>query len=1051
MRKLSITSLVFILLLTQIAKAQKTAILLHPDQAFYAAVDLYKKEKYNVAITELEKVQTKYKNTDLIYAECSFYIAASDLELFHKDAEWKLKQFIAQYPENKHLNEAYLLLGKSAFRKKKFEESYKWFQDVDIYELNKEELAELYFKRGYSALELGKNDKAKLDFYEIKDVDNKYATAGNYYYSHIAYLEKNYETALTGFNRLKNDEIFGNIVPYYITQIYFVQKKYKNVISDAPNLLKDSVQVQRTGEINGMIGVSYFKTAQYKEALPYLKKYYETGYSRAAIDNYQLGYCYYKTNDLKNALTYFEKATSGNDTVTQQAWYHIADCHLKNKDKIKSRAAFYSAYSKKANAKIKEDALFSYAKLSYELSYSPFDDAVKALTEYINEYPESSRKEEAYKYLINVYLTTKNYPQVIKSIAEIKNPEPQVLQAYQKALYFLGIENFNSAKYDDAGTNFAKSLKINQDIATNAKAKFWLAESNYQLKEYTTALKQFQEFQTMPNVYSTDEYDLANYSIGYCHFMNKDYASAGNAFKKVIITDKDIEPNKLADAYLRAADCNFMQREFKAALDYYSMAISFKKFDLDYAIYQKSICNGLLKNNSNKIKDLKELESNYPKSPYLASSTFELANTYANDGNVPEAVKYYNKVIKDYPKSSYIVKSYLGLAQLYYNNKDDNNAIKYYDEVVKRDKGSPDAQEAAGAIKKIYESQGKLDELQKYYEANGYSISKNELDSIAYSNARNAYMENNFVKAEDEFEKYLSKFPSCIFLHEAHFYFAEACYKNKKESKALPSYTFLINKPRSTNTETILLRAAWIEYKNKNYNNALAYYLKLNDMAEVPQNKAIANQYAMKAAFNVQKYDTAIDQSNKYLGTEKLSTQQIADAKFIRAKSYFELGRTQDALLEFSILAKGGKSQITSESMYYKALCMHKNNDYVGCEKAIETLIKSEVSDKDVSTKAMILLADNYAAQNDMSSAQATLEAVIDNTSNGEFLKLANDKLAKLKQLQSKSNGMRTNTTNDGGDMKIEYKSDDNTKSLFNENKTIEDLKNEKNNSEPKR
>jgi TolA-binding protein len=1046
MKKLGALAFCLFLLITgQKSFAQKTAILVHPDQAFYSAVDLFKKEKYNSAIYEFEKIQSKYTITDILFAECAFYIAASDLELFHKDAEWKLKQFLSQFPENKHVNEAKFLLGKSAFRKKKFDESYDWFEKVDIYELNKEDLAELYFKRGYSALESGKIAKAKNDFYEIKDVDNKYASAGNYYYSHIAYLEKNYETALSGFNRLKNDETFGSIVPYYITQIYFIQKKYKNVISDAPNLLRDSVQIQRIGEINGMIGVSYFKSAQYKDALPYLKKYYETGYSRDALDIYQLGYCYYKSSDYKLALSFFEKATNGNDTVTQQAWYHIGDCHLKNKDKIKARNAFAAAYKKNANEKIKEESLFNYAKLSYELSYSPFDDAVKALTEYINEYPNSSKKEEAYKYLINVYLTTKNYPQVIKSIAEIKNPEPQVLMAYQKALYYLGVEQFNSNKYEESASNFEKSLKVNQDIATNAKAKYWLAESNYQLKEFNTALKQFQEFQVMPNVFSLDEYDLANYAIGYCHFMNKDYSNAGIAFKKVIVSNKNIDPNKMADAYLRAADSYFMQREFKQALDYYGMAVSYKKYDLDYALYQKSICNGLLKNNTAKVKDLKELETNYPKSTYLASSTFELANTYANDGNMIEAIKYYNKVIKDYPKSSFLIKSYLGLGQLYYNNKDDNNAIKYFDEVVKRDKGSADALEAASTIRKIYESQNKIDELQKYYEANNLSISQNTLDSIAFNNARNTFMENNFIKAEEDFEKYLSKYPSGLFINDAHFYFAEACYKNKKENKALSSYTYIINKPRSTNSETALIRGAWIEYKNKNYKKALTYYIKLEEVAETPQNKAIAYQYSMKSAFQINQFDTAIDQANKFLGVEKLSVQQVNEAKLIRAKSYYESGRIQDALIEFTVLAKGGKSQTTSESMYYKALCLYKNNDYTGCEKAIEYLIKSEVSDKDISTKAMILLSDNYFAQNDLSSAQATIEAVIENTTNAEFLKIANEKLVKIKQVQSNNSGLKTNNT----DMKVEYKSDDNTKSLFNENKTIEDLKSD-NSKEPK-
>jgi hypothetical protein len=205
----------------------------------------------------------------------------------------------------------------------------------------------------------------------------------------------------------------------------------------------------------------------------------------------------------------------------------------------------------------------------------------------------------------------------------------------------------------------------------------------------------------------------------------------------------------------------------------------------------------------------------------------------------------------------------------------------------------------------------------------------------------------------------------------------------------------------------------------------------------------------MKSAYTIQKYDTAIDQANKYLGTEKLSIQQIADAKFLRAKSYLEMGRAQDAAIEFSILAKGGKSQITSESMYYKALCAYKTNDYSACEKAIENLIKSEVSDKDVSTKAMLLLADNYAALNDLSSAEATLEAVIDNTNNGEFLKLAKEKLVALKIRQDKNNGAKISNP-ESNSMKIEYKQDEQSQSLFNENKAIEDLKNEKSTTEPR-
>ena len=44
-----------------------------------------------------------------------------------------------------------------------------------------------------------------------------------------------------------------------------------------------------------------------------------------------------------------------------------------------------------------EDALFSYAKLAFELSYNPLDDAITAFQRYLDKYPNSIRRDEAYK------------------------------------------------------------------------------------------------------------------------------------------------------------------------------------------------------------------------------------------------------------------------------------------------------------------------------------------------------------------------------------------------------------------------------------------------------------------------------------------------------------------------------------------------------------------------------------------------------------------------------------------------------------------------------
>ena len=54
--------------------------------------------------------------------------------------------------------------------------------------------------------------KAGNEFKEVKDTDSKYASAATYYYAHMAYVNKNYETALklyesSGIENLNNEEI----------------------------------------------------------------------------------------------------------------------------------------------------------------------------------------------------------------------------------------------------------------------------------------------------------------------------------------------------------------------------------------------------------------------------------------------------------------------------------------------------------------------------------------------------------------------------------------------------------------------------------------------------------------------------------------------------------------------------------------------------------------------------------------------------------------------------------------------------------------------------
>ncbi|MFL5754245.1 MAG: tetratricopeptide repeat protein [Bacteroidia bacterium] len=1003
MRRISFITFFLLILSLGESIAQKTTIFLDPDMEYKTGLELFDKKKYGAALKSFQNTIDRNKNQkSLVRMDAEYYAAACAIELFHKDGEWRMRNFIEANPESNKVKWAYFYLGKSAFRKKKYEETIDNLEKVETYDLSKDDLAELYFKRGYSYMETGNKDKAKTDLFEIKDIDNKYAHPANYYYSHIAYTEKNYSTALEGFTRLLNNETFGSIVPYYIAQIYFLQEKYDDVIRVAPPLLNDSNHVQKAGEINRIIGESYFNKKDYASAIPYLLKH--NPYSTQ--DFYQLGYAYYRTGDCTAAITNFEKATENKDSLAQNAWYHLADCYLKLNDKVKARGAFNIAYVLGYNPKIKEDALYSYARLCYEMSYSPYNDAIKSFRDYINRYPESPRKEEAYVYLVNCFTSTKNYAQAMKTIEKIKSQDLTLKTIYQKMMYFRGIELYNNMDLDSAKKYFINTINLNTDQVVSALAKYWTGEIYYQKREYMNALNTWKEFQLMTGALNLKEYDIANYNIGYAYFMMRDYSNAGVSFRKFLLSKKTEDALKIADANVRTGDCYFMtnsnKSDFISASDYYETAVALNKIDVDYSIFQKAMCDGLLKNYREKVNGLKMLEDNYPKSQYLPSVSYEIAEAYKALKENENAIRYYKITMEKYPNSSNYISCLMSIGQLYFNDKNDTKAFEYFERVVDKYPNSAEAKDAINLINQIFVAQNKPAEMEAWNAAHGNAVNQALLDAQYFEVARKYYYDDkNCDLAMPEMEKYISKFPNGKFITDAHFCFAECAYSKGLFEKALPSYQFVLSKPRDLHTEIALVKASYIEYKDQNYEAALPLYLQLQDLGETPQNKLSGKLGAMRCAFYLKKYDVAIDEANKVLTTEKISAPQIIESRMIKAKSLFETNRKDEAILDFKYVSKNAKSETGAEAFYFLATINFARKEYKDVERTVNSLINYAYTNNVWNTRGLLLMADVYLAKDEDTNAEATLQAVIDNSGIPEYIEEAKVKLKTLKDKQN--------------------------------------------------
>jgi tetratricopeptide (TPR) repeat protein len=990
--------------------AQKSAIYTDKDYTFKQALDLYDKKEF--AAAQLAFIQVAESSPDrhtLVSTDADYYSALCAMELFHRDAEYLLKKFIHDHPESPRVRNVYFNLGKYNYRKKNYKDAVEWFNKVEVYDLTEEDKSELYFKRGYSYLERDSTAKATSDFDEIRDKNTKYSVPAMYYYSHIQYNGKNYESALQGFQKLEKDPTFGPVVPYYIAQIYYLQRKYNDVIAYTPALL-DSGHTKRLPELARILGESYFKTNRYAEAIPFLERYHKTS-SLSRSDSYELGYAYYMTSNCDAAIASFKEAVGVDDTLAQNAWYHMGACYLKKSDRHFAQNAFGEASRLHFNRAIREDALFVFAELTYELSYSPFNQAIKALQQYIAEYPGSARSDEAYSYLVKINVVTRNYEEALKSIESIKKLNEVLKPVYQQIAYNRGVELYNSFDYDQAIRLFAKSMKYPEDPVTSALAKYWTAEASFQKAErkendgktdrnekdnlYETALDNYKLFMVEPGAPRTPMYNALQYNIGYCLFHMKDYSGAVTAFRKYVM-QKGEPAEKICNAYMRIGDGYYVDKDFANASEYYDLAFNTKTgkpAEKDYALYQRGMALGLEKKYDTKVSVLTSLLNMYPKSVYSAASKYEVAHTYELINRPDDAIPYYRKLIAENNGSPYVRKSYNQLGLIYSNRNDYDNAMVCYKKVVSTDKNSQEAQDARTQIKQIYIDRKDLEGLAKWDESQGNNVATSAYDSLAYKVAKEYYVNGDCQNASASFGKYIQKYPSGIFMLDAAYMKAECDLKNNNPDGALGGYMYVLSQPPGKYTESSLRRAAAISFNKKDYKTAFDNYTKLES---IPQYALDARIGMMRSSWALKDYENATVAANKVLTSDNISPELANEAHLIAARSAMEKHNYDLAYNEYSLAAAGSKNEDGAEAAFQIAFIQNSRKEYKQTEKSIFEMIKKQASYKVWVGKAFLLLSDNYLALNDTFQAKFVLNSFIEHTDLNDLKSIAQDKLNKI-------------------------------------------------------
>jgi tetratricopeptide (TPR) repeat protein len=1011
--------------------AQQTQVYTSPDAQFRHALDLFEKEKYVQAQEEFNKIVFTATDKKNLYAvDAQYYSALCAFELFHKDAEIQLKQFLQDHPESPKCARVRFYLGKYNYRKKKYEEAIVWFRQVELSDLQEEELSEYYFKRGYARYETGHLDSARTDFYEIKDLDSKYAPPATYYYSHISYIQGNYETALLGFTKLSSDETFGPVVPYYIAQIYYLQGRYSEVISYAPPLLDSA---KRAPEIAHLIGASYYRLSRYRESIPFLLKYQAKTNHFSRHDAYELGFAYYKADSANQAVSYFQQAIAdSSDLLAQNAWYHLADCYLKAGDKNSARNAFGKASETKFDPVIREDALFSFARLCYELSQNPFNEAINALNQYLYEYPNTPRRDEAYTLLANAYMSSKNYKDALTSIEKIKLLSPQMQPAYQQVAYNRAVQLFDAKDYTGAITHFDKSLTYPLNRELNANAHYWKAEAWYAKANaaqdtalFTKAANEYNQYLFTPGASILPDYNKANYNIAYCYFQkglianrrnnetqaDKEYAKSVIWFRKYIANKTVADPENLVfDAYLRMGDGYFRMKDFINSAEFYGKAVETPKSDntdKDYATFQQAMAYGYLGKSQEKAQLMTKLRQDYPNSGILTYSRFQEARTWHDLRDYDKALEAYQACFNANPIGENAVPSLANMGLIYKAKNDPDKAMEKFKQGVElcKDKKTSDFPQLMREIKSIYIGKGQLDQWETYSASVNFSESENVADSTTFVVARKFYTDGNCSEVSKQCAKYLQKFPAGNYLTDIHYMRAECAYKNNETVTAIESYNAILGRGTSKYTERCLTQLSLLYYKQKDYTNAAVMYGRLERESSSSDIKNNARVNLMHCWVNLGNTDSAAVYAGKVVNMKNLPNDITGEANYILGKSALaKLDRVAAEKYFKNTEQLLPQTEHAAEARYHICWLKYYNKEYKSAEKAILKQINDYAGYSYWSGKGWLLLADNYLALKDTFQAKFVLNNYIENGDVPELQQQAREKLAVIEAARHPAN-----------------------------------------------
>ncbi|WP_295935340.1 tetratricopeptide repeat protein [uncultured Alistipes sp.] len=923
-----------------------------------------------------------------------YYLAACAVELGSRDAETWLREFERRYPGSVYANDVRFSLGSYYCAGGDMRRAREAFAGVDYKALSNPRKEQYDVRMGYVEFTDG-NYGAAFKYFDRIPSQSEYADHALYYKSYIDYTEGRYGRAKQGFTALQRSDAYREVVPYYLLQLEFREGNYRYVVEHGDQLARKAVPERRM-ELERVIAESWFHLDDYNKTIEHLNAFSAAGGELDRDGSYLMGFSLYRTTRYTEAVEYLRRACGAEDSLTQNASYHLADCYLRAGDKQAAMQSFAMAADDRFDATIAEDALFNYGKLQYELGGGVFNGAINVLTRYVEKYPSSLRVGEARTLLVAAYYNSNDYDAAYRAIKSLPEQDADTRAALQKITYFRGLEAYNAGDMAAAQRFLAESAAINVSPKYSALNSFWQGEIAFAQGDYTLAAARYNAYlKRAPR--TEKEYAMAMYNLGYCAFSRKDMAQAREPFEKFLAA-YPAKDRYRADAYNRLGDIRYSDREFEAAVGDYDRAIAINSSEKYYAQYKRAVTLGILGRTDQKQQALRQIIA-AGQGDYVAEASYELGRSYIAQEHYSEGASQLEQFVAAYPSSPRYVQALSDLGLAYLNMGDKEKSLRYYDRVVEAAPQSSEAKGAMQGIREIYVAEGRVDDYFDYAAKVGAEsdLTAMSRDSLSFAAAQKLYLDGQADAAVRSLRSYVKSYPKGYYVNDALYFLSDSYLRAGNRNDAIETMTELSAQGKNQYTVTVLEKLSEMTFEDKRYDEAATAYRQLYDATTTIAGRENAMTGYVRATLAGGDESKIEAMAADVAAHPDAGTTALRESKFARAEQLRVQGKRADAVKLYKELATEVRTKAGSASAYYVLEDIFEGGDMDKAEKAIFAYSEREPQAYWLA-KAFILLGDVYVRKGDNFQARATYQSVADGYSPADdgVVEEAKERIGKL-------------------------------------------------------